>query len=77
MGAQVRVDVPRACARGQCYNYYRRSSRLRTPAPVPITASAVGAQKASIHLSPLFTPASSFTSSTRSSAKRCSSFASS
>ena len=28
--AEVRVDVPRACARGQCYNVYRRSRGLRT-----------------------------------------------
>src|SRR5439155_2438505 len=45
--------LPRACARGQCYRYLRNSS-LSTPAAVPITASAVGAQKVSIHLSPLF-----------------------
>src|SRR5207245_8848356 len=55
---------------------YRRSSRLITPAPVPITASAVGAQKAYIHLRPLLTSASSRTSSVLSSASRCSSFAS-
>src|SRR6266516_3400950 len=37
---------------------YRRTSRLITPAPVPRTARAVGAQKAYIHLRPLFTSAS-------------------
>src|SRR5205814_1096910 len=49
-GLGAASELPRACARGQCYRY-RRSSRLITPAPVPVTASAVGASKTSLRLS--------------------------
>src|SRR6185312_15973202 len=49
---------------------YRRSSRLITPAPVPTTARAVGAQNAYIHLRPLFTSARPVASSVLSPAMR-------
>src|SRR5216117_2672823 len=51
---------------------YWRMRRPMTPAPVPITARAVGALKAHIHLRPLFTSARPFATSVSSLASRLS-----